>query len=167
MTWTGGLTLVGIGNLNSDCNLSGEAGQPELSQLQWAMREHSKSVLPWWPALPILPLLLRSSPSSTPSDPPPDSTLRASGIAHRTFLRCAAPFRRNGCASSEGVLHSSPASASPLGVKWSPQRGQEARDGFRTAIEIGQVEFLVGRVQIVVGQTEAHHHAGNSQVLVE
>src|SRR5262245_24763154 len=35
------------------------------------------------------------------------------------------------------------------------------------AKEVGQVEFLVGRVQVVVRQTEAHHHARNIQVAVE
>ncbi len=29
------------------------------------------------------------------------------------------------------------------------------------AIKVWDVEFLIGSVQVVVGQTEAHHHAGD------
>src|SRR5947209_2183442 len=38
---------------------------------------------------------------------------------------------------------------------------------FNPAIKIRNMEFLVRRVQIVVGQSEAHHHAGNMQVLLD
>src|SRR5579884_4124240 len=31
-------------------------------------------------------------------------------------------------------------------------------------IEVGEVEFFVRRVEIVIGQAKAHHHAGNLQV---
>src|ERR1035437_3738431 len=44
---------------------------------------------------------------------------------------------------------------------------QVARHGFDAAIEVRQVELLVGRVQVVVGESETHHDAGDPQVAVE
>ncbi len=44
---------------------------------------------------------------------------------------------------------------------------QVAGDGPDAAVEVWQVELLVGRVQIIVGKSEAHHHAGNSEIPVE
>src|SRR5436853_7826630 len=40
---------------------------------------------------------------------------------------------------------------------------EEQTDGLDAAVEIGDVELLVGSVQIVIWQAEAHHHAGNLQ----
>src|ERR1017187_2964457 len=44
---------------------------------------------------------------------------------------------------------------------------QVAGDGFDAAIEVRQVELLVGGVQVVVGESEAHHDAGDAEVAVE
>src|SRR5437667_2474972 len=40
---------------------------------------------------------------------------------------------------------------------------EEQTDGLDAAVEIWDVELLVGSVQIVIWQAEAHHHAGNLQ----
>ena len=48
-----------------------------------------------------------------------------------------------------------------------PQHFQVASDGFDAAVEIRQVEFFVGGMDVVVGQTEAHQHARNPRVFVE
>src|SRR6266852_3709815 len=37
---------------------------------------------------------------------------------------------------------------------------KEPNDRLNPAIEVWYVKLLVGRVQVVVGQAEAHHHAG-------
>src|ERR1035437_9719950 len=42
-----------------------------------------------------------------------------------------------------------------------------ARHGFDATIEVRQVELLVGRMQVVVGESETHHDAGDAQVAVE
>ena len=54
-----------------------------------------------------------------------------------------------------------------LGFPLTAQYFQIPRHRFDAPVEIGQMELLVGRVQIVVGKSEAHHHARNAQVLVE
>jgi len=38
---------------------------------------------------------------------------------------------------------------------------EEQTDGLDAAMEIGDVELLVGSVQVVVRKAESHHHAGN------
>src|SRR5439155_24189879 len=40
---------------------------------------------------------------------------------------------------------------------------EEQTDGLDAAVEIWDVELLVGSVQIVIWQAEAHHHAGHLQ----
>src|SRR5947199_6939468 len=44
---------------------------------------------------------------------------------------------------------------------------KEADDALNSRIEIRDVEFFVGRVQVVVGQAEAHHDAGDLERLFE
>jgi hypothetical protein len=44
---------------------------------------------------------------------------------------------------------------------------EEAADGFDPVVEVGDVELLVGGVQVVVRQAETHHHAGNLQHVLE
>ena len=44
---------------------------------------------------------------------------------------------------------------------------KEPDDALNPTIEIGDVEFFVGRVQVVVRQAHAHHHAGNFQHVLE
>ena len=44
---------------------------------------------------------------------------------------------------------------------------EEAADRFDPAVEVRNMELLVGRVQVVVGQAEAHHDAGNLQHVLE
>src|SRR5579885_3534131 len=53
------------------------------------------------------------------------------------------------------------------GARLAAEKFQVARDGFDAAEEIRQVEFLIGRVQVVVGQAEAHHDARNPESLIE
>ena len=53
------------------------------------------------------------------------------------------------------------------GLAGSAQPLQEEDDGFDPAVEVGDVELLVGGVQVIVGEAEAHHHAGDLQVLLE
>src|SRR5271157_142117 len=48
-----------------------------------------------------------------------------------------------------------------------PQYLEEPDDRLNPAIKVRDVELLVRRVQVVVGQAHAHHDAGNLQVLVE
>src|ERR1019366_777022 len=48
-----------------------------------------------------------------------------------------------------------------------PQNLEEADDRLDSAIEVGDVEFLIGGVQIIVGKTHTHHDAGNLQVFLE
>src|SRR5579864_175750 len=54
-----------------------------------------------------------------------------------------------------------------IGCYLSAEFLEEAADGFDPAIEVRNVELLVGGVQVVVGQTEAHHHAWNLQHVLE
>ena len=44
---------------------------------------------------------------------------------------------------------------------------QETHDRFDPQFEVLQVELLVGGVNVVVGQAEAHHHAGHAEMAVE
>src|SRR2546425_1872964 len=44
---------------------------------------------------------------------------------------------------------------------------EEQTDGLDAAVEIWDVELLVGSVQIVIWQAEAHHHAGDLQHVLE
>src|ERR1035441_881408 len=44
---------------------------------------------------------------------------------------------------------------------------QEADHRFDAQLEVFQVELLVGGVDVVVGQAEAHHDAGNAQMAVK
>src|SRR5205823_2052004 len=41
---------------------------------------------------------------------------------------------------------------------------KEPNNRFDAPIKIGDVELLIGRMQVVVRQTEVHHDAGNLQV---
>src|ERR1035441_8672172 len=41
--------------------------------------------------------------------------------------------------------------------------GEEADDGLDAAIEVVEVEFLVGGVEVVVGQAEAHEDGGRAE----
>src|ERR1039457_5012498 len=41
--------------------------------------------------------------------------------------------------------------------------GEEADDGLDAAVEVGEVEFLVGGVEVVVGQAEAHEDGGRAE----
>ena len=47
------------------------------------------------------------------------------------------------------------------------QAVEEVDDRLDPAIEVRDVELLVGGVQIVVGQAQAHHHRGNLQHVFE
>src|SRR5260370_41783194 len=42
-----------------------------------------------------------------------------------------------------------------------PQILEEQTDGLDAAMEVGNVELLVGSVQVVIRKAESHHHAGN------
>src|SRR5260370_39611508 len=44
---------------------------------------------------------------------------------------------------------------------------EEANDRLNPAIEIWDVEFFVGSVEVVVGKAEAHHHAGQLEDVLE
>src|SRR5882672_4335905 len=44
---------------------------------------------------------------------------------------------------------------------------EEQTDSLNPVVKIRNVEFLVRSVQVVVGQSKAHHYAGNLQGLVE
>src|SRR5437660_937799 len=44
---------------------------------------------------------------------------------------------------------------------------KESDNRLYPAIKVRNVEFLVGRMQVVVGQPEAHHHAGDFQHVME
>src|SRR5579859_1174392 len=48
-----------------------------------------------------------------------------------------------------------------LGVILRSELFKEADDRFNPAVEVRDVELLVGGVEVVVGQAEAHHDAGN------
>jgi len=48
----------------------------------------------------------------------------------------------------------------PVFLRFAADDVEEANDGLDPAIEIRNVEFLVGRVQVVVGQAEAHMTLG-------
>ena len=48
-----------------------------------------------------------------------------------------------------------------------PENFQVPRHRFDPAVEIRQVEFLVGCVEVVVGKPEPHHDAGDAEVSVE
>src|ERR1700690_4186102 len=54
-----------------------------------------------------------------------------------------------------------------LGLILPGENLQVSGDGFDAAVEVRQVELLVRRVQIVVGESEAHHDAGDAEVAVE
>ena len=45
-----------------------------------------------------------------------------------------------------------------------PRNLQKPDQRLNPQLKIPQVEFLVGRVQIIVGQSKAHHYAGQVQV---
>ncbi len=47
------------------------------------------------------------------------------------------------------------------------QNGEETYQRLDAAIKIRNVKFLVRRVQIVIGQSETHHHARESEVILE
>ena len=47
------------------------------------------------------------------------------------------------------------------GRLFAPQFLEEQTDGLDAAMEVGDVELLVGSVQVVVRKAESHHHAGN------
>src|ERR1700735_1745603 len=49
----------------------------------------------------------------------------------------------------------------------SSQLLEESADGVDAAMEVGNVEFFVGSVEVIVGQAEAHHYAGNFQDVLE
>src|SRR5437660_12861953 len=42
-----------------------------------------------------------------------------------------------------------------------PQLLKKQTDRFNSPIEVRYMKLLIWRVQIVIGQTKAHHHAGN------
>ena len=44
---------------------------------------------------------------------------------------------------------------------------KEQTDGFDSAVKVRDVELFVGGVEVVVGQAEAHHDAGNFQHILE
>src|ERR1700687_658346 len=44
---------------------------------------------------------------------------------------------------------------------------EEAADGFDPAVEVRDMELLVGGMQVVVGEAEAHHHTGYLQNVLE
>ena len=44
---------------------------------------------------------------------------------------------------------------------------QKTHDRFDAQLEVFQVELFVGGVDVVVGEAEAHHHAGNAQIAVK
>src|SRR5882724_8845823 len=48
-----------------------------------------------------------------------------------------------------------------------PQILKEPDDALNPTIEVRDVELLIGRVQIVVGQAKAHHHARNFEYVLE
>ena len=48
----------------------------------------------------------------------------------------------------------------------SPQLLEEQADGLNPAIEVRNMELLIRRVQVAVGQAEAHHHAGDLQPIL-
>src|SRR6185369_4855356 len=48
-----------------------------------------------------------------------------------------------------------------------PEPLEEEDNGFDAPIKIGDVEFFVRRVQVVVWQAESHHYARDLQVLLE
>jgi hypothetical protein len=45
----------------------------------------------------------------------------------------------------------------------SPQLLEEQADGLNPAIEVRNMELLIRRAQVAVGEAEAHHHAGDLQ----
>src|SRR5438105_13129241 len=48
-----------------------------------------------------------------------------------------------------------------------PQLLKKQTDRFNSPIEVRYMKLLIWRVQIVIGQTKAHHHAGNLQHILK
>ena len=53
------------------------------------------------------------------------------------------------------------------GLAIAAQLLKKQANGFNPPVEIGNMKLLIGRVQIVIRQTEAHHHAGNLQHILK
>src|SRR5690606_11669408 len=92
------------------------------------------------------------TPSTIPQAAPAFRSSRLA-VSRKNFTRYAPEFIGN-----YSRLEDSPPAAGEF---------DKANHGVDTAPEIRQVKLLVGRVQVVVGQSETHQHAGDTQVLVE
>src|ERR1019366_1696271 len=104
------------------------------------------------------------------------ASVRISSCSALTAVIFTAPS--NGAASAWWFFSHAPAGKASANRKTSlrvhmtfpslrAQNFQVPRHGFDPAEEVRQVELLVGRVQVVVRQPEAHHDAGDAQVAVE
>src|ERR1700692_24015 len=50
---------------------------------------------------------------------------------------------------------------------FSSQLLEKQTDGLDPVMEVRYVELFVGRVQVIVGKTEAHHYCGDFQSLID
>src|SRR5208337_3133270 len=101
---------------------------------------------------------------------PPPGVGSASSTSTRSpaWARTMAAARPFGPEPTTHALRLMPTIGYSLGSKWThyllfSQLLEEAADGFDAVVEVGDVELLVGGVEVVVGKAEAHHHAGNFQ----
>src|SRR5205823_5333419 len=99
-----------------------------------------------------------SAPASTwmPTKVPlPRTTSSGVEVRKRNFKTYGSvcPHRRRGAETDAGISSS--------------QQFQVTRDRLDAPMEVRQMEFLIGRMQVVVRQAEPHHDAGNAEIPVE
>ena len=97
---------------------------------------------------------VRSAPPMRGSTPAAFSKSTASAASRHT-ADCSAPPR---------LLRPPARTKTPFTF---PNSSKKVMDRFNAAIQIRQMKLLIRRMQIVVGQTEPHHHRGNLQVPLE
>jgi len=122
---------------------------------------------PWAPPRCLRPFLKRTVRRSRPAAQvagDPATPLMSRRISREsTGTTVARPLRELGGAQSRRSIPR----ADPAIMQLLPELFKKQTDRFNPPVEVRDVELLVRGVQVIVGQAEAHHHAGNLQHVLE